>query len=179
MTIYRGLSGAKCRGVVNRVIRLLREYPAPANLIIHLGTNDIFKDTRKNIKEKVKENLEGIRRLLPNTTLIWSDILIRLAYADQKNKGAGKRNMRGINKYAHQVLRKKISGDNKVVVHSHIFQAGRTYYQGAKLFEWDSTHPNDWGLACIRKNWMDALAHFNSSPQSYDFPPGSVRLQHD
>ena len=177
--LWKGLSGAKCVAVENRILRFLRveHHPVPTTLIMHLGTNDIFHASTTDIRERVKKNLDGIRRLLPNTRLIWSDILVRLEYSEQKRKGAGKRNMRSINKRAHKVMREELEGCNKVVVHSHIFQSKRKYYKGKKLFEYDCTHPTVWGLECMRKTWSDALVHFNAFPQAFDFPPGSIRLQ--
>jgi len=174
---WKGVGGAKCAGVVNRLLRYLHRVAYPTTLIIHLGTNDIFNDPTWCIRDRVKSNLEEIRRLLPNTRLIWSDILVRLEYAEQMVDGAGKRNMRSINKRAHGILRKELEGDNKVVVHSGIFQSGRRYYMGKKLFQWDCTHPSPWGLECLRKTWSDALIYFSANPLAYDFPPGSIRLQ--
>ena len=176
-TMWDGIGGAKCRGVINRLTRLLHRQPFPTSLIMHLGTNDIFYATKFEIKDNVESNLEGIRRLLPNTRLIWSDILVRLQYSQEKRNGAGKRNSKSVNKKAHKVMKESLGGDNKVVVHSHIFQSGRKYYQGAKLYEYDSTHPTEWGLECLRRNWSSALVHFNQNPVEFVYPPGSIRPQ--
>jgi len=172
-----GQGGARCNGVANRISRCLRSNPYPTTVIIHLGTNDIFHDKTWNIKKKVKENLSAVRNLLPNARLIWSDILVRLMYADEINDGAGKRNMRTINKRAHKIMREQLPGDNKVIVHSGIFQAGRRRVGNQQLFEYDCTHPTAFGLQLLRNNWSDALLYFNRNPQASAYPPGSIRLQ--
>ena len=176
VVIWQGVGGAKCAGLVNRLTRLLRREPFPTTVILHLGTNDIFKSSTWEINKRVRENLEGIRRLLPNTRMIWSDIIIRLEYADERVARAGKDNMRNINKRAHSFLR-KLDGDNKVVVHSGIFQSGRHHLDNHALFEYDCTHPTDWGLHCFRENLSNALIYFNQNPASFEYPPGSIRLQ--
>ena len=83
VVIWQGVGGAKCAGLVNRLTRILQREPFPTTVILHLGTNDIFKSSTWEINKRVRENLEGIRRLLPNTRMIWSDIIIRLEYADE------------------------------------------------------------------------------------------------
>ncbi len=175
--IWCGLSGAKCINVVHRLTELLRRKPFPTTVILHLGTNDIFRDPTWKIRKRVYENLKGVRNLLPNTRLIWSDILLRLEYSEQIHDGAGKRNMRNINKKAHKVCREKLGGNNKIIVHSGLFQSGRRRVQDRPIYVYDCTHPSNWGLRLLRQNWSDALVYFNQNPQAVDFPPGSIRLQ--
>ena len=97
----------------------------------------MFKSGTWEINKRVRENLEGIRRLLPNTRMIWSDIIIRLEYGEERIARAGKGNMRNMNKRAHSFLR-KLDGVNKVVIHSGIFQSGRYHEDNHSLFEYDS-----------------------------------------
>ena len=102
VVLWKGLPGAKCAGVVNRLIRLLQKNPFPTTIILHLGTNNIFKGSQKEILKRLRENLLGIRKLLPNIRLIWSDVLVRVGYSEEQNAGAGKKVMRHINKAAHK-----------------------------------------------------------------------------
>jgi len=55
--LWKGLPGAKTCGVANRIRRLLPGNPTPTTLIMHLGTNDIFYDTTKVIRDRVKNTL--------------------------------------------------------------------------------------------------------------------------
>ena len=96
--IWQYVNGAKCAGLVNRLTRLLRKEPLLTTVILHLWTNDMFKSGTCVINKRVRGNLEGIRRLLPNTRMIWSDIIIRLEYAEERIARAGKGNMRNMNK---------------------------------------------------------------------------------
>ena len=113
-TYWSGVSGARCAGLMNRISRLLQRRAFPTTLILHVGSNDILKSSNREIRSRVLENIRGLRALLPNTRIIWSDILVRLAYCDERVPGAGRRAMRNINKYAHVVCRSLVSGDNHV-----------------------------------------------------------------
>ena len=163
-----------------RLTILLQKNPFPTTIILHWGTNDIFKGTsHKEILKRIRENLLGIPKLLPNTN--WLDILVRVGYSEEQNTGVGKKGkkvMRHINKATHKMCREEFEGDNKVIVHSGIFRSGRNFLDGKRPFEFDCMHPSEWGLLCLRDNWSNALIYFNQNPSAFDYNPGSVRLQH-
>ncbi len=122
-TLWLGLSGAKCTGLRHRISKRMYRNRFPTTIILHVGTNDIFHDTRKAIVKRVEQNLKDVRAILPFTRIIWSDVIVRLAYAEEKKKGAGKDTARAMNKRAHKVCREMIT-DAKVIVHSEILSRG-------------------------------------------------------
>ncbi len=172
-TIWKGLSGAKCVAVVNRLSRYLYRTPAPTTLIIHLGTNDIFKATTREIRDRVETNLKAVRALLPFCRIIWSDIIVRLAYAEEKVKGAGKRCVRSINKKAHKVCRRELLGNANVITYSDILSPEFRNIDGP-VYTWDCTHPSEYGLLRLRQRLSNALSYFNAHPQAFSYPPGSA-----
>ena len=70
---------------------------------LHLGTKDILKEILGQIRHRVKESLKVIRNILPNTRLIWSDILLRAKYQGKVKGGAGKRCTWDLNMYAKKI----------------------------------------------------------------------------
>ena len=109
-----GYGGAGSSELLEKIQKLLYKEPYPTTLIIHIGTNDIFKYKTGDIKQVIKANLLSLRKLLPNSKLIWSDIIARLAYHREKVKGAGAKVTRNLNKCARQVCRRKL--DNAHVI---------------------------------------------------------------
>ena len=72
---WKGLGGARIAGLGNKLHFHLRRFPYPTTLIIHLGCNDIFKSHLGDIRSRIKLDLKTIRNILPNTRIIWSDVL--------------------------------------------------------------------------------------------------------
>ena len=169
-----GQPGGKCIGLVNRVLFLMRKRPFPTTLIIHVGTNDILSSPTWDIRQRVFDNLTGLREILPNTRIIWSDIILRLGYAEEVNRGAGKKCMRNINKYAHMIIKKEMGGNAHIVVHSGNFTSNRRNENGRPIYQYDCVHPSPFGLLVFKQTLSNALVHFNNRPQSVVYPPGAL-----
>ena len=116
--IQKGVSGARLAGLGKWLRRYLAKGVAPTTLILHLGTNDILKENLGQIRNRVKESLEAIRNILPNTRLIWSDILLRAKYQGEVKVGAGKRCTLDLNMFARKAIREM--PNTHVIKHSHI-----------------------------------------------------------
>ena len=161
---WNGLRGGRVAGVTNRLKRYLDHRPFPTTIILHLGTNDIFTDKSILVRQRVVENLTGIRELLPNTRLIWSDIIPRLYYYGEITPGAGKRTSRNINAEAHRVLSQL--GNTGVISHATVLHPAKF-----RLFRHDGLHLSDEGNIVFRKNLSDALVYFNQNSYATAFPP--------
>lgn len=168
-----GKSGDRLSGFVDRVTELLYRNPAPSTIILHIGSNDILKAATWETRDRVWETLSRIRELLPGTRIIWSDILIRLGYADEMAEGAGLRCTRNINKYAHKVCREMRTGNAHVITHTSVFNRENRNVD-RPVFEYDCTHPSPAGLIKFRHTLSIALIHFNDFPEAFSYPPGSV-----
>ncbi|XP_072019269.1 uncharacterized protein [Amphiura filiformis] len=103
--MWKGLSGGRMAAVDSRLYRLLRSRTRPTTVIIHLGTNDIFTSPLKDLKNRIEENLKSIRKMLPDTRIIWSDIITRLFYYGEKSKGSGIKCKNQANKFAHKIIK--------------------------------------------------------------------------
>ena len=171
--LWSGLSGARLYNLNARLRRLLirdrNEYPS--TIVIHLGSNDILKSSTTDIRARVRESLLTIRNLLPNVRIIWSDILPRLAYSEERVPGAGRRSTVNINKYAHQVCRSQLGGNAHVIKHSRVFNPRLRNVEGrGPLFRYDCVHLTDTGNILFRQTLGEALSFFNASPDVFAFP---------
>lgn len=160
---WNGISGARLAGVDNRLRNYLAVRPVPSTIILHLGTNDIFTEPSWRIRARLAENVSSIRELLPNTRLIWSDIIPRLFYYGETTPGAGKRVTRNINGYARGVC--AAVGNAHTISHSSALAPSQY-----RLFRRDGLHLSDEGLSVFRANLSSALIFFNQNPGANSFP---------
>ena len=163
VTVWKGLSGARWAGVTNRLSRYLRTLDSPHVLILHLGTNDIFRTNLGNIRARILANINAIRQLLPDTQIIWSDILQRLAYRGEAARGAGNRSTRNLNSYARRVLGQM--DNTHIIKYSDIISSGQP-----AMYHTDNIHLNDQGKAAFRQRISDALVFFNANQGQFIFP---------
>lgn len=67
--------------VCPKVRSLLKVEDPPHYLLVHCGGNDIGQEDKCVVlRENIKKGLEKLQNLLPNTTLIWSQVLPRLQW---------------------------------------------------------------------------------------------------
>ena len=69
--------------VTEMIYKDMHQNPYPTHIIVHVGTNNIFKESISQIRKELLKALNNIRQLLPLSTIIWSDILPRLAYNEE------------------------------------------------------------------------------------------------
>lgn len=163
VTLWKGLPGARWAGVTNRIRRYLNQNEFPHILIVHLGTNDIFRSHLGDIRARISDNLKAIRQLLPDTVICWSDILQRLVYAGEVSGGAGNRSTRNLNSFARRVL----SG----MENSHVIRhAGNISSSNPEAYHSDNIHLSEQGKSVFRQNLSDALLAFNRNPRQFAFP---------
>ena len=164
-TVYCGEGGAGIGRLRDMVLRHLSRRRNPTTLIIHLGTNDIFFNSLSAIRYRIEENVRCVRKLLPQTRLIWSDILPRAFYLkeSQQSKGAGKRCTINLNEYAHKLCTR--IPNMRYIKHRNFSQSDRT------LFYWDSVHLSDKGHQRLLDNWSNGLVFLNANPNAWGYCP--------
>ena len=97
------------------------------------------------VRNRIAENLAGIREMLPNTRIIWSDILPGLYYYGEMNPGAGRRSAHNFNAEGHRVVRRL--GNGCVISHGGLFSAATS-----NLFRIDGLHLSAEGIAAFHSN---------------------------
>ena len=159
---WLGVRGAKLSTLMPAVHSHLKSRPVPQVLIVHVGTNDIFSVPVGVLRRKIEGCLNDLRTLLPNTRIIWSDILPRLFYHGERTPGAGKLLNAALNRYAHSLCRRL---GVPVIVHYRRIIPG-----DHALFRRDGLHLFNSGNTTFRDNIYNALEFFRAHPHDLFFP---------
>lgn len=163
ITEWNGLPGGNLEGVCDRLNQHLAKYPVPTTIIIHLGSDDIFKKDLGYIRTRLEETIKGFRKMLPNTRLIWSDILPRQKYENENEPGAGKRSTRNLNSFGRRVMSKM--ENCKVIKHGHVIRVTMD-----DMFGQDEMDLSEKGKVTFRNNLEQALVFFKQNPEKFHFP---------
>ena len=163
---WLGLGGDHVVPLLDRVRGLLRSEPLPHTIVVHVGSNDIFAMSKKELCEAVELLLKRLRRMLPGCRLIWSQVLPRLFWYGERVPGAGEKVRKEVNRCAYATC-KALSGDNRVIFHHGI--NGRDH----SLFERrDGIHLSSKGFWVFRDQIRGAIRYFNAAPKSLiGYPP--------
>ena len=111
---WLGVSGARICGLPARLNRYLSGRSAPNILVVHLGTNDIFQMSKRQIMQVLSETLTFLRQRLPQVMLVWSEILPHLFWYGEDKRGRGNKVRIDINRHAASLM-KSLPGDNRVI----------------------------------------------------------------
>lgn len=78
---WQGKGGMRWKQVCPKVRSLLEVEDPPHYLLVHCRGNDIGQEDKCVVlRENIKKGLDKLQNLLPNTTLIWSQVLPRLQW---------------------------------------------------------------------------------------------------
>lgn len=160
---WYGVRGAKISALVPIISNHLKKEPVPNTIVVHLGTNDLFVTPVKELRSQIEEGLRSIRHLLPNTQIVWSDILLRLFYYGEVKLGVGKKNVRSLNKFAHSLC--KHLGNAHAIAHSHNINPMQH-----SLYWRDGLHLSSSGNTLFCENLHNALAFFALAPEALLYP---------
>ena len=83
-----GLTWPRLRQTIE--LQVLLDEP-PKVIVIHLGGNDLCNFTTTQIINNIHREMSYLREALPNTCIIWVDILDRCCWASELSKGAMRR----------------------------------------------------------------------------------------
>lgn len=137
------------------VMDLLRKYPAPRFMVIHLGSNDLVTPglTGKKLVEEIKCSFLRYNALIPQTTLVWSSILPRLYWHGVPGKLGGKINKKRV-KVNKRILKFVLDLGGLVINHHNISA------RNVCLFRFDGTHLSDMGNDIFLNNIRAAFHIF-------------------
>lgn len=103
---WQGLSGMSIKRLKQQIKTMMRFEDPPEFLILHIAGNDIGNTMVGYLRNELKQILRWVAQMLPNTVLVWSQILPRIEWRYSKNTEAmGKSRYRINNSIASFVLR--------------------------------------------------------------------------
>jgi len=85
---WQGRGGLGVDGVRRQIGIMMRYEDDPQFTIVHIGGNDIGKYKVGILRNKLKNELEWLQKKLPNTVIVWSQLLPRCFWRYSPNKVA-------------------------------------------------------------------------------------------
>lgn len=154
--IWAGRSGLKWEDLELYLNNLLHRFNgnAPHALVIHCGGNSIGLQSLKKLQIEMKSLLRKIHTLMPNTLLIWSDILPRQSWRHMLSNIAAENGRQRINCSLGSFVRRVLQG--ALIMHPDI-KPDQT-----KLF-CDGVHLSNLGNSLFINSIKAALTKFLSS----------------
>lgn len=142
----------------------LASKPAPKYLIVHVGANDIRDINIKDFDNLLAKDFDEIAQFLPDTILVWSDMLTRLKWGE--NVGLAEIKALEIKrKRLNRCARDKVcSWGGKFIRHVDIFHL-RT-----DLFYTDGIHLSDRGNDIFLNVLQASIETFMLYPHVQAFP---------
>lgn len=138
------------------VIRTMLRYEAPpAYIVLHIGGNDIGNEKVGYLRNRIKVILRSIKRKMPDTIIIWSQILPRSSYRYSDNIKAMEKCRYRIN---NSIAKFVLTMGGKYIRHPDLFQ-NRSY-----LYEKDGVHPTKLGYELFLKDIQGGIEQFVSQP---------------
>lgn len=123
--------------------------PLPAMIVIHLGGNDLCDIGSATLDHNIRDDVQAIRELLPNTTLVFSSMIQRINYSGAQSAAAIDRKR----KHANRRIRTFMSfGRGHFIPHSNISA------NQPELYKADGIHLSDRGVDIFLSNIADAVA---------------------
>lgn len=151
---WQGYSGLKFTQLKCKLNLLCNINTAPAYLLIHCGGNDIGRLALGDLRNVMKCTITYLSRQLPNTRIIWSQILPRRNWRFSQNCKAMEQGRRRINSALAAV----------------VIKAGGAYIKypdilcdNSSLFQPDGVHLSDIGNDIFLNTIQAALEYFHSN----------------
>ena len=134
---------------------------APVVVILHMGGNDLTQLDIVRFKRTLELVVYECRRMLPNTFLIWSDILPRFSYRGACSQKAIERKRKDLNKMARALI---LAHEGRVIKHPTFLWNSRN------LFSADGVHLGRLGQKLFTGNLRKGLHFFRKNPEALVYP---------
>jgi len=143
------------------VSRAMRDFPPPAMILIHLGSNDIGSIKTFNLIENIETDILRLKLLFPNCRIIWSELLMRRYWHNAKKGTALEKARKRVNCAIKNFV---LSEGHCEIRHPNIRAGEKT------LFRHDGVHLTDIGNDIFLNNIQAGLETFISSTHTCSFP---------
>lgn len=142
--------------------RLLGSRPPPDFVLIQLGSNDLGSVTSVNLIHNIEIDLLRLHMLLPQTKIIWSEILQRRYWHTAISGKAVEKSRKRVNLAVRNIV-SSIQG--YAIRHQNISA------KEINLYRYDGTHLSDIGLRVYLNTIQGALESFLKTAGPQVFPP--------
>jgi len=137
---------------------------APKYIIFHVGGNDIISCNLKTFTGLIRKDVDELAVFVPDTTLIWSDILPRRNWGEGIELNEIKR-LETKRKRINRLVRKQVAvWGGKFIAHPEITHSNRSLYFN------DEIHLSDWGNDIFLNVLQGGLEMFILYPDTQCFP---------
>lgn len=161
---WQGKSGLSIYGI-QKMIRILLKYETPPTyLVLHVGGNDIGQEKVGFLRNRCKIIIRSIQRKLPNTIIVWSQILPRSTYRRTDNVKAMERSRHRINSSVAKLV---LDMGGKYIRHPDLFK------NRADLYGNDGVHPTKLGYELFIKDLQGGIEQFIARPYGPSVFPSS------
>jgi hypothetical protein len=157
-----GKRGMHWKELNDTVARALDRFPPPAYMIIHCGSNDLTEVKTADLIHDISADIIRFKLLLPNTKIVWSDILMRRYWHKARDGRAVERSRNRVNLAVKNAVLKE---GFCVIRHPNIRSTE------INLYRHDGTHLSDTGNAVYLNNVQGAIEYYLVSDSRTLFPP--------
>lgn len=165
---WDGVSGMSVLELENKLKDMMNYENPPKLLVIHLAGNDIGHHKVGNLRIEVKDLLNWVNTYLPNTTMVWSQILPRdfWRYNTADNNEAMDKCRYRINNFASNFV---IQKGGRYIRYPDLTPIGH-------YLEDDKVHLNDLGNDIFLNTIQGAIEYFVKFPNYYHTYPCGVNM---
>ena len=130
--------------LMGKMTELLQNFPPPDKLVIHLGGNDLGKVPVGELIYKIRKDLRQLARMLPGTTMVWSDLTARSKYRHAICNAKVEKARKTLNRAAHKIV---------VTLKGIFVEHKKITWDKAELYH-DGVHMSDLGNDILLNDWF-------------------------
>ena len=144
-----------------KVSHAVDKFSPPAMIIIQLGSNDLVKVKTLELIQNIERDILRLHLLLPNTRIVWSEMLIRRYWHGATDGKAIERSRKRVNSAINNYA---LNDGHCVIQHPNIRA------REMNLYRYDGTHLSDIGYDIYLNNIQGGIETFLSSQKIRRFP---------
>ena len=133
---WHGQRGMEWQQLLPKMQHLLRSAPAPTWICLHLGGNDLASIPLRPLTAMAVQDVRTLHKILPNTLIIWSDVLPRMHYRGAQSDAKVEKARKTFN----SAIKKHVSAMNGVCIRHPLIQ-----WNTPLIFRPDGVHLNNKG----------------------------------
>ncbi|CAG2243714.1 unnamed protein product [Mytilus edulis] len=144
-----------------KVSHAVDKFSPPAMIIIQLGSNDLVKVKTLELIQNIERDILCLHLLLPNTRIVWSEVLMRRYWHGATDGKAIERSRKRVNSAINNYA---LNDGHCVIQHPNIRA------REMNLYRYDGTHLSDIGYDTYLNNIQGGIETFLSSQKIRRFP---------